>query len=241
MTLLLSIFANDVLPIFLVASVGFLLARYLHADVKTLSRLVFNALAPCLVFNLLVTSKISADEFGRMALFTVCVVLGIGLIGWLITRPLRLDGAMTSAFLIVVMFSNGGNYGLSVNNFAFGKEALARATIYFVTSTVLMYTVGVFLASSGRKNIRQALAGVLKIPAVYGVIAAAIVMATRVTVPAPVMRPVELLSNAALPVMMLVLGMQLERAAIPERPRRRVNDQAHHLTPGSDLRIDGGL
>jgi predicted permease len=217
-TLLLSIFANDVLPIFLVASVGFLLARYLHADVKTLSRLAFNALAPCLVFNLLITSKISPDEFGRMVLFTVCVVLGIGLIGWLITRPLRLDGAMTSAFLIVVMFSNGGNYGLSVNNFAFGKEALARATIYFVTSTVLMYTVGVFLASSGRKNIREALAGVLKIPAVYGVIAAAIVMVTKITLPTPVMRPIELLSGAALPVMMLVLGMQLERAAIPERP-----------------------
>ncbi len=218
MTLLLSIFANDVLPIFLVASVGFLLARYLHADVKTLSRLAFNALAPCLVFNSLVTSKISADEFGRMVLFTVCVVLGIGLIGRLITLPLRLDRATVSAFMIVVMFSNGGNYGLSVSMFAFGRDALARATIYFVTSSILMYTVGVFLASSGRKNVREALAGVLKIPAVYGVIAAVIVMVTQTTLPAPVMRPVELLSNAALPVMMLVLGMQLERAAIPERP-----------------------
>ena len=218
MTLLLSIFANDVLPIFLVASVGFLLARYLHADVKTLSRLAFNVLAPCLVFNLLVTSKISADEFGRMVLFAVCVVLGIGLIGRLITLPLRLDRAMVSAFMIVIMFSNGGNYGLSVSMFAFGRDALARATIYFVTSSVLMYTVGVFLASSGRKNVREALAGVFKIPAVYGVIAAAIVLATKTTLPAPVMRPIELLSNAALPVMMLVLGMQLERAAIPERP-----------------------
>jgi predicted permease len=153
-----------------------------------------------------------------MALFTVCVVLGIGLIGRLITLPLRLDRAMVSAFMIVIMFSNGGNYGLSVNLFAFGRDALARATIYFVTSSILMYTVGVFLASSGRKNVREALAGVFKIPAVYGVIAAAIVVATKTTLPAPVMRPIELLSNAALPVMMLVLGMQLERAAIPERP-----------------------
>jgi len=217
-TLLLSIFADDVLPIFLVASVGFLLARYLHADVKTLSRLAFNVLAPCLVFNLLVTSKISADEFGRMVLFAICVVLGIGLIGRLITLPLRLDRAMLSAFLIVIMFSNGGNYGLSVNLFAFGRDALTRATIYFVTSSVLMYTVGVFLASSGRKNVREALAGVFKIPAVYGVIAATIVLVTQTTLPASVMRPIELLSNAALPVMMLVLGMQLERAAIPERP-----------------------
>lgn len=218
MTLLLSIFASDVLPIFVVASIGFLLARFLRADVKTLSRVTFNALAPCLVFDLLVTSEISPDEFGKMVLFTACVVLGIGLIGWLITLPLRLDRAMASAFLIVIMFSNGGNYGLSVNNFAFGKEALARATIYFVTSTVLMYTVGVFVASSGKSGYRKALTGVFKIPAVYGVIVAGVVVISKTTLPLPVMRPIELLSGASLPMMMLVLGMQLERAAKPENP-----------------------
>lgn len=218
MTLLLSIFASDVLPIFLVASVGFLLARFLKADVRTLSRVVFNALAPCLVFNLLVTSKISPDEFGRMALFSVCVILGVGLIARLVTLPFKLDRAMVSALLIVVMFSNGGNYGLSVNSFAFGQEALARATIYFVTSSVLMYTVGVFLASSGKSGYRKALTGVFKIPAVYGVIAAAVVMLTKTTLPAPILRPIELLSNASLPMMMMVLGMQLERAGKLEKP-----------------------
>jgi len=217
-TLLLSIFASDVLPIFLVASVGFLLARFLKADVKTLSRVVFNALAPCLVFNLLVTSKISPDEFGRMVLFSVCVILGVGLIARLVTLPFKLDRAMVSALLIVVMFSNGGNYGLSVNSFAFGKEALARATIYFVTSSVLMYTVGVFLASSGKSGYRKALIGVFKIPTVYGVIAAAVVMLTKTTLPAPILRPIELLSNASLPMMMMVLGMQLERAGKLEKP-----------------------
>lgn len=217
-SLLLAIFANDVLPIFLVASVGFLLSRFLKADVKTLSRVTFNALVPCLVFSLLVTSKISPEEFGRLMLFTVCLVLGIGLIARLITLPLRLDRAMASAFLIVVMFSNSGNYGLSVNMFAFGQAALARATIYYITSTILMYTVGVFLANSGQRNLREALMGVLTVPAVYGVIAAFVVMLTQTTVPAPIMRPIQLLSNAALPCMILVLGMQMERTAKVERP-----------------------
>ncbi len=218
MTLLLSIFANDVLPVFLVAFVGFLLARLLHADVKTLSRITFNALVPCLVFSLIVTTRISVQEFGQMALFTVCLILGIGLIGWLMTLPLRLDRAMLSAFLIVVMFSNGGNYGLSVNLFAFGQEALARATIYYVTSTILMYTLGVFLANRGHSSVRQAWVGVFKIPAVYGVLAAVIVLLTRTTVPSVVMRPVQLLGNAALPCMILVLGMQMERTTRLERP-----------------------
>ena len=218
MTLLLSIFANDVLPIFVVAFVGFLLARFLKADVKTLSRVTFNALVPCLVFSLLVTSKVGADELGRMALFTVCLILGIGLIGRLVTLPLRLERGLATAFMIVVMFSNGGNYGLSVNNFAFGQEALARATIYYVTSSIMMYTVGVFLAHSGHTTVRQALAGVFKVPAVYGVIAAVIVMLTRASVPPVVLRPIQLLSGAALPCMILVLGMQMERTNKIEHP-----------------------
>jgi predicted permease len=44
------------------------------------------------------------------------------------------------------------------------------------------------------------------------------VLGTGVSVPVTIMRPISLLSDAALPMMVLVLGMQLERAAIPERP-----------------------
>lgn len=218
MALLLSIFANDVLPIFIVAAVGFVLARAFDTDVRTLSRVTFNALSPCLVFHLLVSSSLGADDFARMTALACVTVLGIGVIARLVTLPLRLDRAMTSAFLIVVMFSNSGNYGLPVVLFAFGPKALAQASVYFVANAVLTYTVGVFLASAGRRSVWQAAAGVLRVPAVYGVLAAVLVMATHIVVPPVVMRPVELLSGAALPAMILVLGMQLERGAWPPRP-----------------------
>ena len=218
MTLLLSIFADDILPILLVASVGFLLARYLRVDVKALSRVTLYALTPCLAFNILVTSKISAAELGRMALLAVCTVLGIGLITWLVTLPLRLDRARASACLIVVMFANGGNYGLPLTLFAFGQEALAYATVYFVTSVAMTYTIGIFLASSGQRSLSDALTSVFKMPVVYAVAIALVVILTGTTLPLPVMRPIQLLSNAAIPAMLLILGMQLERAVKPERP-----------------------
>lgn len=218
MTLLLSIFLDDVLPIFIVAGVGFTVARVLGADVRTLSRVTFNAFSPCLVFHLLVTSSLSAADFGRMMALAFVVILGIGLVARVVTLPFRLDRAMTSAFLIVVMFSNSGNYGLPVVFFAFGRDALAHASVYFVANAVATYTLGVFLASAGRRSIRHALAGVLRVPAVWGVAAAGIVLGLGLRLPATVMRPVELLSGAALPAMLLVLGMQLERGARPERP-----------------------
>jgi predicted permease len=216
--LLLSIFVNDVLPIFIVASIGFVLARVFRTDVRSLSRVTFNALSPCLVFHMLARSALGADDFARMTVLALVTVLGIGLVARAVTLSLRLDRGMTIAFLLVVMFSNSGNYGLPVVLFAFGDAALAQATVYFVVNAVLTYTLGVFLASAGKRTAWEALRGVLRVPAVYGVIAAALVLATHTEVPVALMRPIELLSAAALPSMILVLGMQLERSAWPARP-----------------------
>jgi predicted permease len=116
------------------------------------------------------------------------------------------------------MFSNGGNYGLPVVSFAFGDEALAYGTVFFLTGSVLANTVGAFLAAAGRRSVRHAAMSVLRMPAIYGIAAALLTLWTGVELPTPLMRPITLLSDAALPLMILVLGMQLERAASPERP-----------------------
>ncbi len=218
MTVLLSIFTADVLPIFIVAGIGYLLARYVRADVRVVSRVAFNALSPCLVFTLLMSSTIGAGEFGRLGVFSLCSILGVGALAWLVAWALRLDRAAATAFVMVVTFSNTGNFGLSAVMLAFGSDALARGTIYFVISSVLMYTLGVFLASSGKRSVREALRGILRVPTVYGVAVAAVLLTTGLRLPSPVHTSIEMLSGAALPVMMLVLGMQFERAARPERP-----------------------
>ena len=65
MSVLLSILTTDILPIFLIAGAGYLLARHVGTSVQTLSHVVFYVLLPCLVFRLLVTSQKSGQEFGR--------------------------------------------------------------------------------------------------------------------------------------------------------------------------------
>jgi predicted permease len=215
---LLSIFASDILPVFLVAGVGFFLARFLGASVQTLSRVVFYALVPCLVFTLLVRSNVTPLQFGRTALLAVLVAATMGLVSRLAAVPLRLSRPELSAFLLVVMFSNSGNYGLPVVLFAFGAEALAHASVFFITGSVMTYTIGVFLAAAGRRSGPQALAGVVRVPAIYAIVAASLVLIGGIRLPVAAMRPIGMLSDAALPMMVLVLGMQLERATIPERP-----------------------
>ena len=217
-TVLLSIFASDILPVFVIAAAGFLLARKLQASVKTMAHVSFYLLTPCLAFKMLVTSKITGPEAGRMALMAILVTAVMGLIARLTAIPLRLKRVELSAFLMVVMFSNGGNYGLPVVMFAFGNDALSIGTVYFVVSALLTYTVGVFIPAAGKRSVGQAIVGLMEVPAIYAVAAAFIVLGTGISVPAMIMRPVGLLSDAALPMMIIVLGMQLERATMPERP-----------------------
>ena len=216
--LLLGIFASDILPIFVIAAVGFLLARHLGVQVQTVSRVTFHALAPALVFNTLTTSTLTGFEFGRMVAFYALVAASAGLMARLAAIPLRLNRASLSAFLLVVVCSNSGNYGLPVALLAFGREALTFASVYFIASSIFSYTGGILMAASGRRSVAQALVGVLRVPAVYGALAAAAVMALGLRVPDPIARPAMLLSDAALPMMILVLGMQLERVTWPERP-----------------------
>lgn len=218
MALLLSIFAFDLLPIFLIAGAGFALARWRGASATTLTHVVFYALLPCFAFRLLMTSVATGREFGLMVLLAMLVMAAMALVGAVASFALRLNRTETSAFLLVLMFSNGGNYGLPVVSFAFGEQALSYGTVFFLTGSVMTSTVGAFLAAAGRRSLRAALMSVLRMPALYGILAAVLALSTGITTPAPLMRPITMLSDAALPLMILVLGMQLERAVVPARP-----------------------
>ena len=172
MSTLISIFVDNILPVFIAAGLGYLLDRKFHLDVKTISRTSFYVLAPCLIFTSLTRSSVSGEELGRIVLFEVLVTAILLIVTWSSARLARLNRQQESAFLLSVLFVNAGNYGLSVNLFAFGEEALARALIYFVGSTVLLNSLGIFLASRGRTDAKAALLNVFKVPMIYAVILA---------------------------------------------------------------------
>src|SRR5882724_12770319 len=102
MSLVLSIFSQDILPIFVIAGIGFLMARRFGANVKTMSTVAFHALSPCLVFYQLVTAKVNVAQSWRVALFCVLLTVAIGVAARLAALALRLGGATLSSFLLVV-------------------------------------------------------------------------------------------------------------------------------------------
>lgn len=209
MNSIIAVFTQNILPIFLVAGCGYAIQRWIGVDKKTLSRVVFFCFSPCLVFSSLVNSQIERTEVAGLVAFSVGVMGLMGVLTYLLTRVLRMGRQETAVLLITTMFANAGNYGLTLNQLRYGDAGLARAVIYYITSTILVYTVGVFIASMGRLDMRQTLQKLLRIPAIYAVSLAVIVYTLDLALPAPVVRAVEIAGNGAIPVMLLLLGMQL--------------------------------
>ncbi len=214
MSALLEILTHDILPIFVVIGLGYFFARRTRLDMRGASRLTFYILSPCLVFTSLIESNIGGGEIAQIAAFVALTALVMGVLGWLTARAIRLTAQQVSGFLLAVMFVNAGNYGLGVTGLAFGAEAEARAVIYFVCSSVLIYTLGTLIASGFAGGWRGALKQLILLPHVYALLVAFVIRLTHWQVPQPILDGLDLPGRAAIPMMLIVLGTQLANASV---------------------------
>ncbi|MFN8412896.1 MAG: AEC family transporter [Anaerolineales bacterium] len=175
---LFSTFANNLLPIMLIAAAGYTLGRIISLDSRSIGRIVFYIFSPLLVFNLMVTSQLNFQQAITTVEYTTAVIACMGLFALLLGKLFKLERPQLLAVILTVAFGNTGNYGLPLVKFAFGDEALAIASIFYVTTTILFNTVGVVIASLGHSNLKSAILGVFKLPIVYGVLLALVVKAT---------------------------------------------------------------
>ncbi len=211
MTDLLQTFSNNLLPILLISGSGFLLGKYLKVEPRPLGRVTFYILSPVLVFNLLTQNQLSPDQIGLMMGYSTTVNFLVAALAYLTGRIFRLDRTALTIVVLTTMFSNSGNYGLPLVAFAFGQRALAYAGVFFVTNAILLNTVGVLIASLGHMNIKDSLLGLLKVPGIYAVLAAIIMIRMGWRLPIPLERSVTLAANGAIPVMLVLLGLELQR------------------------------
>ena len=216
---LLTTFANNILPIILLGGAGFALGKALHIEPRSLGRVVFYVFSPVLIFDLLIKNQLKLSEAAGVIAFTTSIVLTMGLVTYLLGRMLKLEQTALISILITTMFANTGNYGLPLVLFAFGDQALSYAGIYFVTTTLLFYSLGVFLASLGHMTLKEAGLGLFKVPTLYAVLLALLINGLHVELPIAITRAVELAAGGTIPAMLVLLGLQMTKVEFSNNMR----------------------
>ena len=218
--MVLVVFAQVLLPILVVVGVGFLLRRKFDLDVQSINRVSIYLLSPALIFSSLTQVRLGAQETFQIGAFMVLFILAMGVLSWSLSRALGLDATTTSALMLCVMFMSAGNYGLPLAQFAFGEEGLRRAVLFFVAQAILAQTLAVYIAGAGHCSWLEGFTRLMRMPQIYAVLAALVVRGSGIRLDPSsegilndLFRGVTLMGDAAIPVLLIVLGLQLAEAS----------------------------
>ena len=212
---MLGVLAGTVAPVFAIALSGAWLARRGVLDPSPISRLALYVLGPALIFSSISRTSVPVGELARVAAGVVALMAALYALGLAVARLAGASDGARSGYLLATVFMNSGNFGLPVVLFAFGEEGFAVGALYFVTQSTLANTAGAYVASRGKRSPRDALAGALRVPTPYAALLALPFPLLGAQPPEALVRPLDLLGRAAVPLMLLLLGAQLRLRVRP--------------------------
>lgn len=208
---MLSVFFDVIVPVVLVAALGGAVGRWRGIAAEPIATLVFFLFTPALVFNSLSGSTLAADLSMRI----VAVALVVYFVGYgaatVWSTAFRHGAPLRAGFALAVTSQNAGNMGLPVTLLAFGEAGLEIAVVHFVAISTLAATASIFIASMAGGSHTEALRAPFRYPSLYAALAALVVNGGDIELPVTIEAPIETLAGAAVPAMLVVLGLQLQR------------------------------
>jgi predicted permease len=211
--MVVAIIVNILFPIFLLVGIGVLADRFFKLDLPTLSKLNFYVFVPALIFVKTLDAKLSPALFGTVALFTAVHIILMFLLSWALFR-LPPFSQQRPVLTLAAILSNAGNYGIPVATLAFGAQGASAMAIVVLVQNFMTFTAGLWIMDSGRSHWLDVLKGFLKVPVVWAVAAALLVMVLKVDVPKPIHDPMTYLADGLIPVALITLGVQLARSRL---------------------------
>ena len=211
-------------PLFLLVLLGYLLTqwgRWPREASDALSRFVFSVAIPALLFRLMADFSRLPPVDARLliAYFGGCLI--VFMVGRVLAATLfHLDGTSQSVFAMGGIFANNVLLGLPLAKVTLGDAAMPSVSLVLVFNSLLLWTlvtVSVEWARNRELSVRgfaRTALSVVTNPVVSGILVGIAFSFTGWTLPGMVDETVLLLSHAAIPMSLVVLGMGLSEYGI---------------------------
>ncbi|MFC0470603.1 AEC family transporter [Halalkalibacter kiskunsagensis] len=206
----MQIFFEVVLPVLFVFLIGFVVQKWKKVDIKPVSTVAIYIMTPCLVFRTFYSSELDIQSF-YMVVFALLILFSLILLNKIYVKLKKYDQSMEGGLILSTAFMNAGNYGTPIILFAYGEAGFAYAVMYLVLQSILMNCVGVYYAARGKAGVGIAIKEVLKMPATYAFLIGILLKLLDFTVPSNFILTIDIIAEAAIPTVMIILGMQLAR------------------------------
>ena len=201
-----------VLPVVFIAFVGTLIGRFLRPDQQSLSKITLYALSPALAFDNLSSTTVRFEVALAIIVGYVAFESMMGLLTWFSSRDL--DDRTRRAMVAGVITGNNGNFGLPISLFAFGQAGLELSLIVFTVSVFFTFVITPAVLSHGG-NWQSRAVTVVKLPLVWAAVGGVLMNVLELKLPVGLERGVHLLGQAAIPMLLVALGLQIGASGLP--------------------------
>ena len=226
-------------PLFLLVFVGYALSRWgrwpkVVSD--ALTRFVFAVAIPALLFRLMsdFSSLPPVDARLLIAYFGGCLV-AYAIARVIAAKTLRMDGVSASVFAMGTIFSNVVLLGIPLAKVALGDASMPAVSLVVVFNSLSLWTLITVSVEWTRnrdlslRGFARTARGVALNPVVAGVLLGTAFGFTGLALPAVIDRTLSLMSQAAVPMSLIVLGMGLAEYGMREGLRASVTLSAMKL------------
>ncbi len=203
----MAVLFSAVIPVAFIILIGWIAGRMLHFDLQSPSQIIVYVLAPALVADSLYRTQLSVQSAASLLLGVALISLCLYLIVWGVSCALRLPRVTQKMLLVTTLHPNNGNMGLPLIDFAFGAAGLERAIVYMIGTSILLFGVAPALLKGGGWQVGWRMT--LKLPLIWAMLGGLALRLLNVKLPFKLDEALHLLGKSAIPLALLILGMQL--------------------------------
>lgn len=204
---------NIILPTFIVVLIGYILGKTTRINMSSIVDVVLYIGLPALAFVSMLSKDIVLLDASRVWASAILITFGCGIVAWIVFTILR---QKHSGLYIPISMMNTVNIPFPIIFLAYGPEGLFAATLFYIPNVILLYSLGVFIAS--KKHWRESAREIFRIPSIYAAIIGLSLNLFDVTVPQLIIKPLDFVSMMTIPLVLLVLGHGLSRVRISSVP-----------------------
>lgn len=218
-SILLNILFNNIVPVFILIFLGYLMGRIFKLDILSFSKINLYVYVPALVFVKLYETTIETQHLQALA-FGVIYLAALALLATLFSKLRRHSKTMANAFQNSVMFYNSGNFGLPLVTLVFRDSpyfayAVSIQIMIILVQNLSTNTIGFINAGRGSMSVRKSVKAVFMMPAVYAIAAALLLKCIPFDFTDTFIWPAAVyLKDGLVSIALLTLGIQLSKSAI---------------------------
>ena len=180
------IFYFIVLPMLVLAGIGYLVQKKVGLDRHTLKALNFYFVMPGMIYYSILTSKMTVSQVGTVVVFALTLLVSMVLVTALVAKLRGIPRRYRNTMVMTTMLFNSGNFGLPLQERAFhhaglSSDATGMQALVMITQNLFTFTVGILIAAGGRKerHWKENLLHIAKLPPIYALTAAVLTVQVR--------------------------------------------------------------